>query len=229
MDTSFRRPGSGAALRPALLRPTPLLVLLAVLLGVLTACGGAAGADPGVATLQSPGATDASPTPTPDPQQAAIDYARCMRDHGIDMPDPQVDSSGGGLKVRISGPTDKSKVDASKLTAAQSACQHFLANAMEGKGKQLTPEDQDKLIAFARCMREHGVDMPDPDFSNGGVTFGVGGPGEGKLDPGSATFQAAQRACDSLQPGDGPKTTTGGGGTDTGPTTNSNSDAGVQQ
>jgi hypothetical protein len=228
MDTFPRRPGPAVARPPARLRPTPLFALLAVLLGLLAACGQATGADPGVATLQSPGVADASPSPTPDPQQAAIDYARCMREHGIDMPDPQVDSSGGGLKVRISGPADKSKVDAAKLTAAQSACQHFLSNAMQDKGKQLTPEDQDKLIAFARCMREHGVDMPDPDFSNGGVTFGVGGPGDPKLDPDSATFQQAQRACDSLQPGDGPKTTTGGGA-DTGPTTNSDSDPGVQQ
>src|SRR5262245_16643121 len=33
---------------------------------------------------------------------------------------------------------------------------------------------EDAMLAFARCMREHGVDMPDPDTSSGGpgvVTF----------------------------------------------------------
>jgi hypothetical protein len=101
---------------------------------------------------------------------------------------------------------------------------------MPGGGKQLSPEEQDKILAFARCMREHGVDMPDPDFSSGGVTFGIGGPDQKSgIDPGSETFQEAQRACQSLMPGDGPKTTTGGGGSDSGPTIDTESDPGVQQ
>jgi hypothetical protein len=58
------------------------------------------------------------------------------------------------------------------------------------------------MLAFAKCMREHGVDMPDPQFSSSGgggrVTIGVGG--EGRIDPESQSFQDAQTACESLMP-----------------------------
>ena len=56
---------------------------------------------------------------------------------------------------------------------------------------------QETMLEFAECMREHGVDMPDPDFSGGGGVFRAGGPGSG-IDPGSDTFQKAQEACQDI-------------------------------
>jgi hypothetical protein len=136
-----------------------------------------------------------------------------MREHGIDMPDPQVDTSSGKVQMRVGS---SGRVDESKMTAAQSACQHFIANSrLGGGGKQLTPEEQDQFLAFARCMREHGIDMPDPDFSGGGVSIQIGQPGQkSNQGPGSQTFEDAQQACNALLPGTGPKTTTGGGNGD---------------
>ena len=69
---------------------------LALTLGA-AACGGSS--DGGkVATLGGPGdrAADgnAAGTKKKDPQQAALDFARCMRQHGVDMPDPKVDAQG---------------------------------------------------------------------------------------------------------------------------------------
>lgn len=52
--------------------------------------------------------------------------------------------------------------------------------------------------AFSRCMRAHGVPrFPDPT-SNGDLQLRVG-PGTG-IDPQSATFRAAQRACQHFMP-----------------------------
>lgn len=209
---------SSLASPPPLDRRTfaPLLGVALLIAAMVAACSqaGAAG-DPGVASLQSPGTTQPSPSASVDPQQAFLDYAKCMREHGIDMPDPQVDSGSGKVTMSIgsgSGPIDKDK-----MTTAQTACQHFIANARLGGDQKLSPEEQDKILAFARCMREHGVDMPDPDFSNGGGFVQVGGPGsKDTLDPGGEKFQAAQQACDSLLPGVGPRTTTGGSGPDNG-------------
>ena len=80
------------------------------------------------------------------------------------------------------------------------------------------------MLDFARCMREHGIDMPDP--GEGGMIFNVGGPGEdGSFD--KDTFEAAQEACQDLLPGrlggeDGPGLQVGpGGGANGGPTTTS--------
>ena len=59
---------------------------------------------------------------------------------------------------------------------------------------------QAQALAFAQCMRDHGVDMPDPQFGGGpgggGMTIAIGGP-DSDIDPGSAEFQAAQEACGS--------------------------------
>ena len=72
-------------------------------------------------------------------------------------------------------------------------------------------DPEDAALAFARCMREHGFDMPDPQFETGGMVM-IGGPGEEgegpKFDPQSEEFQAAEDACGDLlgemRPGSGP-------------------------
>ena len=51
------------------------------------------------------------------------------------------------------------------------------------------------MLAFAKCMREHGVDMPDPEFGNGGGTVMIGGDGIAFDSP---TFKAADEACRSI-------------------------------
>jgi hypothetical protein len=51
-------------------------------------------------------------------------------------------------------------------------------------------------VAFTRCMRSHGVsNFPDPTLSSGGgVTF------QGSFNLKSPTYQAADKACQSLMP-----------------------------
>jgi len=61
----------------------------------------------------------------------------------------------------------------------------------EGPGK-LDPKAQDAMLAFARCMREHGIDMPDP--TGNGLLFNSKR-GQGP-DPSSSKFKEAERACD---------------------------------
>ena len=72
-----------------------------------------------------------------------------------------------------------------------------LANPGDGSGSG-------QALAYAQCMRSHGVpDFPDPNAQGG---FSIqGGPGSG-LNPGSATFQAADKECRHLLPNDGQPT-----------------------
>jgi hypothetical protein len=84
------------------------------------------------------------------------------------------------------------------MKAAEAKCRHFQPNG--GKPIKLKPEDLAKMRAMAKCMREHGVDMPDPD-ENGRVTVTrkvAGGPG---MNPDSPTFKAADKACRKYAPG----------------------------
>jgi hypothetical protein len=179
------------------MRRDPRATVAALGLGlalVLAACGGSPDGDR-VASLSGGGATGttggSAKEAAKDPQQAALDFARCMRQHGIDMPDPQVDDQ-GRIRVRVGpgGPGGGSRPDPKKLEAAQQACGGLLGG---GDGdRQLDPADRDAMVAFARCMREHGIDMPDPT----GDGLLLRRDGDDGPDPESAEFQKAEKACD---------------------------------
>lgn len=89
-------------------------------------------------------------------RDARVEFARCMREHGVDMPDPKpaagVGGFGGGAELR----------DDPEAEAALEAC----GKQLQGLRAQI-PEDQrrelrDAALEFARCMRSEGIDMPDP-------------------------------------------------------------------
>ena len=60
----------------------------------------------------------------------------------------------------------------------------------DGPG-QIDPAERDAMVAFVRCMREHGIDMPDPTGDGLVMRRGEDGP-----DPESEEFQQAEKACD---------------------------------
>ena len=167
---------------------------------VAVACGGSSGdGGSGVASAGEGKATNTGDKgkKKTDPQQAGLDFARCMRERGVDVPDPK-----GGDGFVMVGPApgqaagDLGGAPPADFEEAEKACRHHLEGLIPEGGGQIDPKEQDRALAFAKCMREHGVNMPDPDFSQGnGVRIQIGSDG---LDPNSPTFQAAQKACGSL-------------------------------
>jgi hypothetical protein len=168
-----------------------------------------------VASLAGDGTTTTTTTAAadgnasePDAQQAMLDFAKCMREHGIDMADPQFNGEGGGIftagKEGADSPQDKADLD-----AAQNACQSYL-DKVKQNAAPMDPakleEEKQKLLDFAQCMRDHGIDFPDPQISTdgGGLSVQMGGPG---LDPDSPAFKEANDACATQtgmpQPGSG--------------------------
>jgi len=175
-----------------------LLVVLAGLALAASACGAGGSASPGVASLGSTTTATTTPAGAQGGNKAtnyAVAYAQCMRTKGVpNMPDP--DSNGDFLFKggRVNGQSGV-EPGSSQYQKADRECSHLLPN-----GGQMTPAEQQQAIAqtlkFVQCMRTHGVpDMPDPRTTNGGIVLGGRG-----LDPGSPTFQAAQKACRSLSP-----------------------------
>jgi hypothetical protein len=160
---------------------------------------------PDGATAQSSDDDDGDDAPTEaEMQQAALDYAKCMREHGVDMPDPQFnsDGGGGGVAIQLGGPG--AEIDPDEMQAADEACKPI----MEEIRAQFDPPDPEQLermkqeaLEFAQCMREHGVDMPDPQFSeDGAMTIAVGGGRLGEEGSGpdpidTDKFEAASEAC----------------------------------
>jgi hypothetical protein len=192
-----------------LLSPLRAGALLFALAGLVGACSGGATSAPGVATLASAapgssGSPSASPTASADPQQAMLDYARCMREHGIDMPDPVINQDGSGAISMTSGSATGSGPSKSEMDTAQAACQHFMDSAfLQGPAQEMSQADQDAMLAYSKCMRDHGIDMPDPVFDGkGGVTMTVTGDSTG-LNPTSTKFQDAQATCQKNLPGAG--------------------------
>jgi hypothetical protein len=172
------------------------VALAGVLSLTLAACGGGGSGD-GVATLGDgdEAAATASASPSVDPEDALAEFAECMRDNGIeDFPDPTIDEN-GGIQIGIGGEGGPpSEEDRQALTDAMEACQDLLPRG-EGPG-QISEEDraafQDALLEYAQCMRDHGIDMPDPEFTgDGGAMQQIG---EG-IDPEDPDFQAADEAC----------------------------------
>jgi hypothetical protein len=119
---------------------------------VATGCGGGQSGT-GVASVTAASAEPvASATATADRAEQGRKFAQCMREHGIPMEDPGADG-GGGLSTVIKD------VDKKKLRDATEACR---AHVPVKDRAQADPEQVDKLRELARCMRENGVDMPDP-------------------------------------------------------------------
>ena len=92
------------------------MMIVVAALAALSACGATPTSDRQVASLTTaaaddttPGTDDASGTTAPsDPAEAALQFAQCMREHGIDMPDPQFSGDGNFGIAISSGPDDSS-------------------------------------------------------------------------------------------------------------------------
>jgi hypothetical protein len=173
--------------------------VLAVL--VLAGCGGG-GDGSKVASVngESSARESTSKSGETDPRQALLAFAQCMREHGVDMPDPQVNGQGYALIE------PGENVDPAKQQAADAACRHLMADAVQNGPGKLDPAEEaksrDQQLAFTKCMREHGIDMPDPQFGdNGEMTISLGG-----ADADDPKFQAADSTCRTQAglPGFGP-------------------------
>ncbi len=172
--------------RLAILWALPLLLLVG------TACNKASGAEE-VASLgdsKAAKAGGAKASADEDPQEAFLKFAECMRENGVQMDDPtfEGEKGEGPVKVELAGP----EVNEEKFGKADKACRHLLKGAAGGQGPgKIDGEAQDAFLKFARCMREHGIDMPDPDPSHGAlISRGEDGPGETP-----EKFREADKAC----------------------------------
>jgi hypothetical protein len=199
------------------MRPRALTTAIAAA-AVAALAAGCGGSSPG-STVANVGATPAMTSTGPASSKGdrgspaaffsqAIKFSQCMRSHGIpDFPDPKQSGNGISLSLRGSKNGDLNP-NSHQFQAAQQACRAYApapaANAPPN------PRLAQQALAFARCMRSHGVpNFPDPKVS--GNNLQLGGPGRQGFDPNSPQFQAAQSACKSSLPGAGGSLSTGSG------------------
>jgi hypothetical protein len=182
--------------------PTILAATAATLL--LAACGGSSGNDP---------SADQSF------EAKRLAFIDCMRKAGLNVKQP-TGAGEKGMAVQV-----PKGVSPARLQTIQRDCARKTGGGPKPPSKAEQARFLDQALKFARCMRAHGIDMPDPQAQGGGIR--IGGPagsrssGPNSLDPKSPAFQRAQKACESLMPGGkggamlsgkGPRTGGGAGG-----------------
>ncbi|MBC6457923.1 hypothetical protein [Actinomadura sp. HBU206391] len=124
------RPGE----RSPIIRHTAVGLLSGLALAGLTGCG-----------PKSP-----SPTATLNAQDQMVKFAQCLRQQGLDVPDPQPGATG----ITIDEGDDRSRFD-----AAMRACRQYSPK------KDIDPNDpavHDRGVKMAECLRRQGLNVPDP-------------------------------------------------------------------
>ena len=164
------------------MRSTAIAAALAACTLVLatSGCGGSGNAATGDGSGNDTAASRAD---------AQLKFARCMREHGIDVEEPK--GHAGAIAIRGKPGDEK------RLEAAQKACQKLVPGGFKEPTREEQEKFRDAALKFARCMRAHGIDVPDPSPGHGGIIVRAPRGSKVKLD-------AAQKACQKLLPGPGP-------------------------
>ena len=142
--------------RPHLTAPAVASVAAATL--ILAACSSTP--DSQVASLSGSQSdpTASAPSRTDD---GGLAFARCMRENGVDFPDPDPDGGFGG------GPPPGIERGNEQFATALQACQDL--RPAGGRGDRILDEAaQQAALALAKCMREAGFDFADPQFDANG-------------------------------------------------------------
>jgi hypothetical protein len=127
------------------------------------------------------------------PAAQAFAYSRCMRSHGVaDFPDPRVKTTPGGGSVGIAMMVPSSIGNSPAFKTAGKACQGLLPTPGSARPDGQGPSKQ-VLLAFARCLRGHGVSgFPDPNAQGQLPAQTISAAG---VDVHTPQFAAAGKSC----------------------------------
>jgi hypothetical protein len=176
---------------PRPVRAAQLISMLAALAAglLLVACGGSGSPSSSVASEQ-------------EGETKLADFARCLREHGVEA---EIGTPpGGGRALKLGG---KGAPAQGKMEAAQKACAKYRP---QPKKLNLSPQEkvqrEEAVLKFAKCMREHGIEV-HASAAGGAIQIQIHGhPGSGP-NPESPAFQSAQSKCQGYLPskfGSGP-------------------------
>ena len=163
----------------------------------------ASGADDGAAT--SDDATSDAPTVEADAtdEELALAFADCMRDEGIDFPDPTVAADGSVSLIPPGGAANLGFDPGSpEFESASDVCGPLIQGAsfLPTNDQDIT-EIEDNLLLFAECLRDLGFDVADPDLSGGFNPASIFGENFDPTDPANADAIAE---CQSVFGAGGP-------------------------
>lgn len=133
-------------------------VRILLLLSIFSACTIGGEESQGVVTIES-----TTETTTVDEEitfeEGVLDFAQCMREEGVNFPDPTFDIDGNPQFDNLEIENEE------EFENAFENCEDILRNALPEQF-DLDPEVEaalvDASLEFSQCMREQGIDFPDP-------------------------------------------------------------------
>lgn len=164
-----------------------LRAAIAVAAGVVLVAGCSSDSDPQVATISG---GDTQPEASASPSSSSdggLAFASCMRDNGIDVPDPDPD---GGFDQRGEADID---IEDPKFRTALDDCRDLLP-ADNPLTRNFNSAQQSAILKLVSCLRKNGVDVPDPQFDANGKLV-IDNPGA--LNPSDPKVREALQECRS--------------------------------
>ena len=137
------------------------LILVAAIGLVLAACGSDSDDVPSLNTEDTPvvePTTVVEDEPLND-EAKVMAFTQCMRDQGIELLDPVVDSEGN---VQAPGLVEGVEMTREEWNEPYEACAKHLEGLTFGRGRRDMSEQVDQFVAIATCLRDKGYDVDDP-------------------------------------------------------------------
>jgi hypothetical protein len=182
------------------MRSTYLLTVILLLALVAGACSNDSKSQQ-VASLETEpaGAEEQNETSTTDPatdvETGMLAFTQCLRDQGIDVEDPKVNPDGSLQfpEIEITGEVDEEDPDAMirDFEDRIAPCEQHLEGVVMNAAPGGTAAIEDTLLEYAACMRDNGIDMPDPDLDGNGGVIDLG-------DVAGSEYEIADAACNHL-------------------------------
>jgi hypothetical protein len=165
-------------------RPAGAIAVGLVALGLSVVACSPGSNSPGVAGVSSSPAAG-QPSSHGSAKRSTLAYAQCMQSHGIkNFPEPN--SSG---QLTVTKGESLPDTNSPQFQAAAKACLSLHPAGVAPNAAQAALHLQQD-IAYAKCMRSHGLtNFPDPDPSTGD-SFDLQG-----IDVNSSQVQSANKAC----------------------------------
>jgi hypothetical protein len=131
------------------------LALMAAIGLVLTACRSNSNDVPSLAATPTSGTADE----VLDVEARMMEFTECLRNEGMEIIDPVVDSDGNVQKPEL---VEGSIISKEEWNAAFEVCGEIIENITFGKEEVDRSEQVDQYVELAACMREAGFDIEDP-------------------------------------------------------------------
>ena len=126
-------------------------------------------------------------------EEGVLEFAKCMREEGINFPDPTFDIDGNPQFDNLEIENEE------EFESAFENCEDILRNALPEQF-DLDPEVEaalvDASLEFSQCMRDQGIDFPDPKPGE----FGFFAFRDADIDFSSEAVQEAFEICQPENP-----------------------------